>query len=317
MRTNTSMLLFLDILISLLESGLELPAALAVVNTQKRTAFYADGIIREMKQGKPFSQSFAAVCSGPLKRNRFTTVYVPLIRAGELTGTVLPVLVFIRDEIQQDTDERKNTLTVLLYPAAIMLCALIGTVFLLTAGIPYLEKSFRVLPETAVYMKDGIRLSLWFLLGAGSLCLFLYYYLEKKEYVPYRIFYVLHFLCSSGITLEKALRHCLGMIREKKGRKALLNVIDGLANGTPLVKACEADTFFDAEILVWLTAAGAGGNSIEAFGKITAWYKKRRTQRHTVLLRFTEPAIIVIAGIYLLILIEHSVLPLLTEFGGM
>jgi type IV pilus assembly protein PilC len=135
--------------------------------------------------------------------------------------------------------------------------------------------------------------------------------------VEFRIFYLLSFLLEGNITIPDALSQCITGMGESKQGRALVAIKKEIASGTRLSQAFARSAVFSSYVSGWLAIADESGNIGEACRNISAYYQKRDAQIRHIASKCIEPAFIIVTGIYLLILIQSVILPILTHAGGL
>ena len=132
-------------LADLLGSGLTLMHALAVVRDQMQArdaAALMDALSDRLRDGVGFSEALACAPAA------FSPVYVAVVRAGELGGTLEQSLGRLADLAQEDEALRHRVQGALIYPALILTVGLATVLFLLAYVIPTLSLLFEEAGQT-------------------------------------------------------------------------------------------------------------------------------------------------------------------------
>lgn len=131
--------LFTRQLATLIKSGVPLVNSLETLEMQIEKKYLKDAVIeirRELESGSNFS--------GALERHSdiFNEVYINMVKAGEVSGTLDEILNRLADLIEYEIDTRSKILGVVLYPiiATAFLC--IGFIILVTFVLPQFVKIF-------------------------------------------------------------------------------------------------------------------------------------------------------------------------------
>ncbi|MCL2139949.1 MAG: type II secretion system F family protein, partial [Treponema sp.] len=132
----------------------------------------------------------------------------------------------------------------------------------------------------------------------------------------FRIFYLLSFLLRSNITLIEALSHCIVSLARSKFGAALLNVKKDIASGIQFSAAFSKIKRFSPYVLGWLSVAGMQGNLSDICSSIRDYYEKKDNKTRDIAAKLIEPAVIVLTGLYILIIMVTVILPILTFAGG-
>jgi type II secretory pathway component PulF len=98
---------------------------------------------------------------------------------------------------------------------------------------------------------------------------------------------------------------------------SLLTIKKDIASGITFSDAFAKIKRFSPYILGWLSVADTYGNIAEVCGNIREYYERKDNKKRDVAAKLIEPAIIVLVGIYLLIIMVTVILPILTFTGGL
>jgi type IV pilus assembly protein PilC len=243
-------------------------------------------------------------------------MYQGLIRSAERTGRVDAALVRIAGDLERKIKARETIMAAMMYPAAIAVIAFAGTAILIYKGIPFFADSgilsgFFLTQAVTSVVFAGI-----FLLTAGTFLAFACYKAFIRESACFRIFYELSFLLEGDISLPEALTYCVMTAGENKWGRALAFVKKDIISGGRVAAAFEATGIFPAYITGWLNIGDKNGEIKTVCRRIAEYYQIRDERRREVVIRCIEPLFIVITGVYLLILIQGIILPILTRAGG-
>jgi type II secretory pathway component PulF len=151
-----------------------------------------------------------------------------------------------------------------------------------------------------------------FLFIAGGVLFFVYFRLFGNDSPEYRVFYLLSLLLENHIPLGEALTQCVINMGETRYGRALAAIKNDIVSG-----AFSKSALFSSYISGWLSVADANGNIDEACRNIALFFQQRDERVRNMAAKCIEPAVIIITGIYLLILIQTVILPVLTHAGGM
>jgi hypothetical protein len=205
----------------------------------------------------------------------------------------------------------------MLYPAIIITAACTGTALIIFKGIPIFTDAGFLSGAVLDSAIAGIIFAGIFLFVCGGLLFVVYYQILGRDSVEFRIFYLLSFLLQGNVTVHDALSQCIAGMGESKQGRALVMIKKEIASGTRLPQAFARSSVFSSYISGWLAIADESGNIGEACRNIAAYYQKRDSRIRYIAAKCIEPAVIIITGIYLLILIQAVILPLLTHAGGL
>jgi type II secretory pathway component PulF len=274
----------------------------------------AEELLGATKKGRSLSAGMGMLREGKV---RFSPLYLTLIRAAELTGSLEGVLTSIGTDIHRRQAARELIGTVMIYPVLIIAVAFAGTLVMIVKGIPLFTRGGFLsgpLLENAV---AGCIVAGVFLLSAGALLLLLCYHMFGKDSAEFRIFYLLAFLLRNNITLPEALSQSIAAMAGTKQEQALVRIKQDITAGVRVSRAFSRSTLVSPYITGWLTVADESGDLAGACGTIAEFFRQRDKRRRERAAKFVEPAAIMITGSYLLILILTVILPILTHAGGL
>jgi len=319
MNTNKQTEISLEMLITLLQGGTTLSESLRVLCGEGIPAFVRRNamiLLDAMREGCGLSSAFSRIGKIPGTGLRFSKIHISLISAAEVTGSLLPVLLDINDDLNRRSKARETFLSAMIYPSLVILIAFIGTILLYVKGIPLFIQNGMISESVMDSVFWGLLVAIGFLFLAGIFIVLFFNHVFNGESCEYTIFYSLSFLLRRGISLPDAITQCVSGIMNDKAKRALFAIKRNLCEGVLLSKSFQNTGFFDPFVTGWIGIADDNGNAISIFEKITEYYRQKDDKFRAAIARMIEPCIIVIAGIYLLILTQTIIMPILTYSGG-
>jgi type II secretory pathway component PulF len=316
MRSETATLHFIELLLALLKGNTGLVDALHILSRngiEKTVRESAVELLLIMKRGRGFSSSLRAIKNGKIF---FTPLYSTLIAAGELTGNIESILERILADLRRKQKARNNVLNIIIYPSIIIFISIIGTILIIAKALPFFMEGGLLSGDILKNATTGIVIAgLVLFLGGGGLFFFYFkiFYFDSPEF---RIFYLLDFLLQSNISLIDALSQCISSIGDAHYANALISIKKDISSGLRFSDAFAKTKLFSPYVLGWLSVADTQGNIAALCGNIKEHYEQKDAQKREIASRFIEPAIIVLIGIYLFIIIVSVILPILTYAGG-
>ncbi|MDR0910334.1 MAG: type II secretion system F family protein [Spirochaetaceae bacterium] len=299
---------FYENLLALLEGNLSISGALQVISEttgDRLAAKTANDILSSMKQG----YSFYETASGYL-----LSYQKPILQSAEVTGDLKSAIASIIADLYKKEKAKENIVGALIYPAIIIMASIAGTVFLLVKGIPLFAQSGLMSVEIVSNAVQGVISAGMFLLVAGIAFVFTAFKLFGNDSPRTQVFYLLSVLTGHHISLSDALYYC---IEQCSQTKALVLIKKDIEAGIRVSDAFSAQKKLCTPFVQnWLAIADNSGNLTEAFKSIYIWCIKTDEKRRSLATRFIEPVAIIITGIYLLLLLQAVVLPILTRTGG-
>lgn len=134
------LVLFTRKLAAVVQAGLDLDKALGIAGQasnapQLKPAVAA--ILTDIRAGKAFSEALASY------EDALPRYYVPMVRAGEVGGTLGPAIARIAALMERGQKLRQSIISALVYPTILVITALGSIVLLMTVVIPRFEPLFR------------------------------------------------------------------------------------------------------------------------------------------------------------------------------
>ena len=270
----------------------------------------------------------------------FPPLYRATVAAGEASGALAPILERLADGLERDQQVRGKVITALVYPAVLALVALGVVIALMVFVVPKVVDQFDSMNQTlplltrAVIGVSGLMRNwgwLFMLLlvggGAGFVA-----GLRKPEFrlaVDRRILRLpvvgrltrdlhgarmartLSTMITAGLPVLEGLTITARTVSNRALRAATEMMADAVREGGGLSAAMRrADVF--PPILVHMTASGEASGRLEPMMERAADYLEREFSTFTaVLLSFLEPAIIVVMGGVVALIVLSILLPIL------
>jgi type II secretory pathway component PulF len=315
MKSEAAALRFAELLLTLLKAKTSLFDSLHILardGIEKEVRDSAVSLLSSMKKGKGFSESLRCLKSGV----SFTPLYLTLISAAELAGSLETVLERVINDLRRKQAARENAVNILIYPAIIVFLAVAGTIALIARGMPLLIAEGFLSADVMRDAKAGIGVAALVLLSGGGALVIVYFKIFCGDSPEFRIFYLLDFLLRSNVTLPEALSHCVMGLAGTKFSGALIAIKKDIAHGVRFSSAFGKIKHFSPYVRGWLSVADTQGDLSEISGSIRDYFGRRDNKTREVAARLMEPAVIVLTGSYVLIIMITVVLPILTFTGG-
>ena len=270
----------------------------------------------------------------------FPPLYRATVAAGEASGALAPILERLADGLERDQQVRGKVITALVYPAVLALVALGVVIALMVFVVPKVVDQFDSMNQTlplltraVIGVSDLMRNWGWLFMlllvggGAGFVA-----GLRKPEFrlaVDRRILHLpvvgrltrdlhgarmartLSTMITAGLPVLEGLTITARTVSNRALRAATELMADAVREGGGLSAAMRrADVF--PPILVHMTASGEASGRLEPMMERAADYLEREFSTFTaVLLSFLEPAIIVVMGGVVALIVLSILLPIL------
>lgn len=312
MNRRISCLQFIDIFLSLLKSGMNENQAMECFAIQQNTEYIWKMYSEHFNKTFSFSEAFYKTISS--MKNSKIKKYKSYFYLSEKTGTLKPLLSFIKEELKENEENRKEFSIIMLYPLFIILLSIFLSILLIFWGLPIIG-SF---PGISVsHIKNSILFAnILVLILFGLFLLIARCFLHKNDFQK-SYFRTMNFLCISGIDVQEALEICFSMsFKGRKDKECVLRILSDVRKGKSFYESSAGINRFDLYTLSWIQAGMQTGQIKETLEKAYIHYSEKSKAISKVVMQIMEPAVILITGVYLFILIINCILPVLTSVGG-
>jgi len=316
MKKTAAALCFTELLLALLKGKTGLLDALSVLareDIERPVRESAVSLLRIMKKGKGLSESLRIIGE---EKAFFEPLYITLIAAAELTGSIEAVLERIASDLQRRQRAKENLVNILIYPTTIVFLAIAGTIGIILKGMPLFISAGLLSATVVEAAKNGIGLAALVLLVGGGGLFFVYFKIFNNDSPESRVFYLLDFLMKSNITLADALSQCIMSLGHTKYGSAIVKIKKDIVSGVSFSEAFARTRCFSPYVLGWLSIADINGNLNEISGSIRDHYLQKESKIREAAAKLIEPAVIVLVGFYVLIIMATVILPILSYAGG-
>jgi len=335
---------FTQILMTLSSNGLKLKEALSIAKRLGSPLVNPLLIDIEARVAKG-SSLYDALSAW---KRSFSSLYLGLIRIGEKTGDLSAIFKRLSDYLVGRQALREKTISALIYPAFVMAIAILGAVLLVTLVLPGLSGMVSSLnPKAALLYQTNLKsfqfnaavflvvlmlclLGVWrafslrhhnpawalrldsFILKvplAGSF---------RRSFFGFNFSFAMETLLSSGYPLEEALEESSLVIDNRLYRKAMLNAREGITKqGLTFSQALKNERVFPPILVDWMAVGEGAQDLIGSFGQVRAFYQKETERLFSGFMGLIEPALIVVVGIVMLVMILNFITPIFTMMGNL
>jgi general secretion pathway protein F len=321
---------------ALVGSGVDILSSLNIISTQtshKRFKAVLDDVLRQIKDGKPLSDSLA------FHHNIFSGFYSSLIRCGEASGKLNKVLNDLADFLEKDEDFRESLRASLVYPVFVFSVGVITVIVLLAFVIPKLVTMFEdmgqllPLPTRFLIAASEFLLHWWGVILALVIFLFFAFrrlskntqgklsldkfklklpvigMIVKKAQVS-RLMRTLSVLISSGIPITFALEIAESVVENQVLRLKVGKCREEIAKGLNLSATLKASRFFPEFVTNIISIGEEAGSLDRALMRIAQDYEKDVSVDLKSLTRLIEPVIILGIGALVAFIVLSMLLPI-------
>lgn len=306
--------------------------------TSPSLAAITQDMITSVENGESFS---LALSKHP---NIFGNLYVSLVRAGEASGSVSQSLNYLADQMEKDYDLRSKVRSALTYPAFIIIALIVVGFLMFRFVLPKLTEvlkeqgsSLPPLSQFLVNFTDFFQGYWWvfllvILLGSAGLRFYVstpsgrYTWDNFKAHVPifgdiFQKIYLARFsrnlatLVAGGIPIIQALKIVADIINNVVYRDILLSAVEKVTNGSSISEAMSGYDEFPPIVTQMVKVGEQSAQLDSILLKLASFYEKEVDNKIQILATLLEPAIMVVLGVGVGILIAGILLPIYNLAG--
>ena len=334
---------FTQIMEQLLASGLSIKDALEVttlISNKKKNEYIASSLYNKIQKGTSFA---AAVNEMPLI---FSPVYRGIITVGDKVGSVEKIFPRLRIYLETQKKIKYNLISALIYPAVVVLTAVIAFTAMIFFVFPKLKLMFMdfggdaAIQLEANIVKMGnvfkgglfliilvVILSLIFKISSKTnknIRLLKDSFLLKLPIIGKFITYLetLNFsfametLTAGGVTIENALKESKSVISNECFIKTIDAVHDCILGGESLSVAFAKYKIFPEYMTKWMYVGERSGRPEQVFAQIRNYFQNEIDLYTSKFMSLIEPSLIILVGMVLIILIITIIVPVFSLYGS-
>lgn len=275
----------------------------------------------------------------------FSEVYVNMVRAGETGGILDQILGRLATQVEKDASIKGKFKSAMVYPVVVTLVAVGAVGFLMVGVIPKLagilsNAGGELPPQTKLILGiSNFMTSKWYvLIGLIVLGIFVfkkvtstpkgkfaYHKLQLKMPIFGNIILKVNVarfartfssLMAAGVTVIDALQITAGALTNVVVRKALIDSIDSIKNGSNIADSLAKSEILPA-IIIQMTAVGEETGKIgEVLDKVAEFYEEEVDQITSSLSSIIEPILIVGLGAIVGFIVMSVLGPILAIQGA-
>lgn len=336
-------ILFSRQLSTLIDAGLPLVQSLRNVNAQTTNKAFRpviDSIISAVEGGQALS---AAMAKHP---KVFNPVYISMIAAGEVSGTLDLSLQRLADQQEKDADIVSKVRGAMMYPAIVVVVMLLVMSFMIVKVLPQVQVLYEGFPGADLPLVTKIMLGLsdfiigyWWvvLIVVGVIAFFTTRWARTgpgKEVVDkfkmraplignlFMKMYMARFsrtgstLVSSGVPLIQMLEITSDAVSNVHIERSLDKAIDKVRGGKSLADALDKDPNFLELVPNMLRIGEQSGSMEQMLAKTADYYEKEVDNQIKSVQTIIEPVMMVLLGVVALIIVAAVLLPVYSLAGN-
>lgn len=316
----------------LLRSHISILNSLYILKTQvfhKEFKKVVSEIIAAVREGGSFSESLEGF------PQHFSSLYISLIRAGEVGGKLDYALGQISEYMEKERRLSHIVKSSLAYPAIMIIVGIATIMFLITFVIPKLKVVFEdFVTHLPLITKVLLNISLffsnyWLLIIIFFIALFIFLFKTKETQAQKKAFYKikmslpvvrdiirnqalarfargLSVLLGSGISILESVRITTPLIDDEVARAQLKDAYKQIVEGTGLEESLNNNCRFLPDMFIKMIAVGeASGRLSEILSELAESYEEEVQTKTKIVTSLIEPlAILVIGGVIGLMVIS-------------
>lgn len=341
MKVNTY--LFTQTLSSLLSSSLSLQESLLVcskVLSSKNDKKFSLQVLEDVKTGMKFFNSLEKF------KNNFSPLYIALAFIGQETGTLKNVFEKLSIYLKTQKKLKEKFLLSLSYPVLILITTIFVIAFIFIFVSPRFSDILLAFTESSnevtlqmIKIKSTIIFSLlifFILVLVICGCAFFCKTSEKFSYafdcillkVPVvrnvaiamqmrEFSFAMKILLENHFTFLESFRFGESVVKNKRIRKSISKVKEGVSNGEHVGEVFEREKIFPEYFVSWVKIAEENGNIFQSFSQIYEYYENETKNILECFSNFLEPCFTLLTGIILIFVIGQFVVPLFNLLGAL
>lgn len=334
--------LFSRQLSTLINAGLPLTQSLRTVAEQtqsKPLRVVINQIIGDVEGGKSFADALSA------NSDVFNTVFISLVAAGEVSGTLDSALERIADQQEKDADLVSKIRGALVYPAIVLFVIVAVIVFMLVTVLPQVELLYNDLHQTLPFVTavllsiSDFVINFWWLilLVLGGATFFTKRYIDTeagremfdgmKMNMPifgklFMKMYMARFsrtgstLMAAGVPMLEMLRITANAVNNVHIKAAVLKAAEKVKGGTSLSEALEGDPNFLPLVPQMLNIGEQSGAIDAMMAKAADFYEKELDNQVKTISTTIEPVLMVVLALVAGLLVAAILIPVYGLVGN-
>lgn len=329
------MVLFFRQLASLISAKVSVLQSVRVIETQLDNLYFRSILKRvadDVEEGTALSAAFS-------RHDVFNSLVINMLRAGEVSGRLEQSIEHIAENLESNYELNAKIKGALVYPAFVISVAAIIGFIVITWILPQLTDIIRELGVeipwyTVIIMAVGdFMRSFWWavlIVIMGAIGSFMYYVNTKEgkdEWASIQLklpvvgrllkyIYLARFaenlsiLLNGGIPLVRALIIVSDVVNSKVYQQIILRAADEVKKGSNINVIFQRSPHIPAAVSQMIRIGEESGQLSETLGNVGEFYKKEADRMAKNLTSIIEPALIVVLGIGVAIMVFGILMPI-------
>ncbi len=326
----------------LLSSGLSIKEALETVNKSRKGFDFnpAALILDQIKKGK----SFSAACQSI--NNYFPQLFIQLIETGENTGKLNDVFSQLSRVLDFKLTLKKKLLSAMIYPAIVIATSILSITAMIFFIFPKLKEMFANFSENAAEkISENINLlenffsvfilallliftGLYIVKAMSRKNLMLKIFLDRfllkipfagkviLNYLIMNFSFVMETLTAGGLGVKESLNKAENTCKNQYFLMEIKRIEGDLTKGIRLSDSIEESKILPFNMQSWIISGEKSGSITNSFLRLKVYYEKELESLLEKIISFMEPALTLLTGSFLLIIILTIIVPVFSLYGN-
>ncbi len=334
--SNKDVVLFSRQLATLISARVPIIQSLRILEDQIENKYLLT-IIRDLIASVENGESLSLAMS---KHPRvFGSVYISLVRSGEVSGSLDKSLQYLADQLEKDYEMKSKVKSAMTYPtfvlSALVIVGILMFKFVLPKLTSVLEEQGGQLPTISVYLISFTHFfdKFWWvvILAIAVLIVSVRFYVSTtlgryqwdrlKVHLPivgdiFRKIYLARFsrnlstLVIGGIPIIKAMQIVSDIVNNVIYRDILLQTVTDISNGKSISEGLSAHPEFPAIVTQMVKVGEQTAQLDDILGKLASFYEKEVDAKISTLTTLLEPLIMIILGLGVGALVAGVLMPI-------
>lgn len=331
-------LVFFRQLATMIESGISVTGSLIVLAEQTQNKTFRAILAQVYKRVSAGSTLGAAMAEYP---KCFDSITIPLVRAGEESGTLDSSLNKIAKFLEEQNNLRKRIVSAMTYPAVVITVALIVLGVMVVVVIPQFDKAFSNLNIDMPFLTRTTfaigrwMSSWWYTIPLGIIIVVVVLmrlrHMDSMKLPVDRIllkvpvfgdiifkaamtrsFRTMSSLLRSGLPVLTALEMTSEISGNEKIKKDFLTIRDGASMGQSMNAIVREKKLFPPMVGHMMAVGEETGRTDEMLDKVADWYDSELSEKIKRLSSILEPVMVVFVGVVVAFMAMAIFMPIIS-----
>ena len=341
--TKKDIVIFSRQLSIMLKSRIPLVEIFQTIAKQTSKAGFREKIMKiaeEVEGGSSLSKALSAF------PKIFSSFYINMVKSGEATGKLTDVFTYLADYLERDYKFRSKIVAALIYPAFILVVFLIVGVIVVTFVIPQLTKALAESGQQLPYItrlimgtSDFIRTKWWLVVSVIAILVIAFIRIIKtpkgkktidtfllkvplvgsflKKFYMTRFALNLSTLVSGGLPIAQSLQIAGDVVGNTVYKQIIFRTRDEVRKGETISSVLQNYPKIISPLFFQMVVVGEKTGTLEnSLKNVVDFYQSDTEKSLDELTRLIEPAMIVVLGVVVAVLMVGVILPIYSTIGN-